>query len=86
MIIYLLIINLFAFYLYWNDKRRAIKGKWRIPENTLLGVAAIGGSIGALIAMNLFHHKTKKWKFKLIYLFIPLQIHLISLLKIFEII
>ena len=75
MYIYLLIINLIAFYLYWNDKRRAKKGKWRIPENTLLMIALIGGSVGALLGMKLFRHKTKHWKFKiLVPMFLVIQI------------
>ena len=76
-LIYLLIINLVAFYLYWNDKRRAKKGRWRIPENTLLLIALIGGSVGALLGMKVFRHKTKHWKFKiLVPLFLILQIAL----------
>ena len=73
--IYLLIINLTAFYLYWNDKRRAKKGRWRIPENTLLLIAFIGGSIGAILGMKVFRHKTKHWKFKiLVPLFLVLHV------------
>lgn len=83
---YFIIINIVTFYIFWNDKRRARKRKWRIPENTLIGIAAIGGGIGAIVAMNLFHHKTKKMKFKMIYIFIPLHICVIGWLKIFEII
>ena len=76
-LIYLLIVNLVAFYLYWNDKRRAKKGRWRIPENTLLLIALLGGSIGALLGMKVFRHKTKHWKFKiLVPLFLILQIAL----------
>ena len=76
-LIYLLIINLVAFYLYGNDKRRAKKGRWRIPENTLLLIALIGGSIGALLGMKVFRHKTKHWKFKiLVPLFLILQVAL----------
>lgn len=74
-LIYILLINLIAFYFYWNDKRRAKKNKWRIPENTLLLIALIGGSIGALLGMKVFRHKTKHWKFKiLVPLFLILQI------------
>lgn len=43
-----------------SDKRRAKRKLWRIPEATLMAVAALGGSLGALIGMNAFHHKTKK--------------------------
>jgi len=64
--IYLLCINLLAFILYGIDKRRAIKEKWRIPESTLLGIAFVGGAVGAWSAMQLFRHKTKHWTFKLL--------------------
>ena len=60
---YLLIINLITFLLYAIDKRRAIRKAWRIPESVLMGFAAIGGSVGALLAMLLFRHKTKHAKF-----------------------
>ena len=42
------------------DKRRAERKLWRIPEGVLMTVAVIGGSFGALVGMNAFHHKTKK--------------------------
>jgi uncharacterized membrane protein YsdA (DUF1294 family) len=45
------------------DKRKAIKGKWRIPEKTLFLISILGGSIGSLIGMKLFRHKTKHWYF-----------------------
>lgn len=61
--VYLVIINLMTFIAYGMDKRKAKKGKWRIPEKTLLLFAAIGGSVGALLGMHLFHHKTKHAKF-----------------------
>ena len=59
LIVYLFAVNLFAFILYGMDKNRAKRGEWRIKEKTLLGVAVIGGSIGALLGMHIFHHKTK---------------------------
>lgn len=49
---------------YGWDKLCAIRKWWRVPELTLLGIAAIGGSVGALLAMKLFHHKTLHLKFK----------------------
>lgn len=60
---YFILINLITFILYGLDKRRARKNRWRISERTLLGLAVIGGSIGALIGMYGFHHKTKHLKF-----------------------
>lgn len=62
-ILYLLLINAAAFAVYGVDKQKAVKGKWRISENTLIGLAVIGGSVGALLAMKCFHHKTRKKKF-----------------------
>jgi uncharacterized membrane protein YsdA (DUF1294 family) len=47
------------------DKYKAKKNLWRIPEATLMGVAAIGGSLGAILGMRLFRHKTKHLKFGL---------------------
>ena len=61
--IYLTIINAIAFLLMLIDKQKAKKKKWRIPEATLMGSAAIGGSIGALAGMYTFRHKTKHPKF-----------------------
>lgn len=62
-VLYLVIINLTAFVLMGVDKRRAIKGLWRIPEKTLFMTAILGGSIGAILGMRIFHHKTKHLKF-----------------------
>lgn len=62
---YLLAINIIAFIMYGVDKLKAKKGWWRIPESTLLIVAAIGGSIGAWLGMKVFHHKTMHKKFLL---------------------
>ena len=62
-IIYLLIINLITFLAMWLDKRKAKKGKWRISEPSLFGMAILGGSIGGIIGMYTFRHKTKKKRF-----------------------
>lgn len=62
-IIYLLIINIIAFFAMWLDKRKAKKGAWRIPENSLMILALLGGSIGAIAGMYTFRHKTKKLRF-----------------------
>lgn len=61
--IYLAIINAISFLLMLVDKYKAKKNLWRIPERTLMGFAAIGGSIGALAGMYLVRHKTKHLKF-----------------------
>lgn len=62
-IAYLLIVNIVAFFMYGVDKLKAKRDSWRIPEKTLIGAALIGGSVGALLGMQVFHHKTKKIKF-----------------------
>ena len=61
---YLGIINVIAIAVYGWDKLCAIQDRWRVPEKTLLAIAVIGGSLGALFAMSLFHHKTLHLKFK----------------------
>lgn len=60
---YYIAINVFAMVMYYADKKKAIEGKTRISERRLLLLAAIGGGVGAFLAMHLFHHKTKKKKF-----------------------
>ncbi|MBR2132128.1 MAG: DUF1294 domain-containing protein [Oscillospiraceae bacterium] len=61
---YLLIVNFVAFILMGDDKRRAKKqGVRRIPEKTLFLSAILGGSVGAIAGMQVFHHKTKHWYF-----------------------
>ena len=76
---YLLIINIISFFMYYKDKRNSIKKKIRIPEKCLILLSVIGGSLGSLIGMFLFHHKTKHLKF-LIVNPLCLIIHLILLL------
>ena len=60
---YLVVLNLIGFALMGIDKRRAVKKLWRIPESTLFIIALIGGSIGSIFAMRIFHHKTRHWYF-----------------------
>lgn len=61
--LYLLIINALCFLLMLVDKRKAKRKAWRIPEATLMGTAAMGGSLGALMGMYTFRHKTRHKKF-----------------------
>ena len=63
LILYFLIINALGFILMLADKHKARKNKWRIPEATLMGVAALGGSIGSLLGMYTVRHKTRHLKF-----------------------
>ena len=62
-IIYLIAINVCTFLIYGIDKWKAKRSKWRIPEATLLGLAVIGGSVGAWLGMKVWHHKTMHKKF-----------------------
>lgn len=76
--IYIILINLIAFVVFGIDKRKARKGQWRVPESTLFILAIIGGSIGALLGMLVFRHKTKHRKFTIgIPLILALQIALL---------
>ena len=61
--VYLALINLLTFAAYGIDKRKAQKNAWRIKESTLLLLAVAGGSVGALLGMQIFRHKTKHPKF-----------------------
>ena len=64
LILYLLAINVLTFLLYGIDKWKAKRARWRIPESVLLGMAAVGGSIGAWLGMRVWHHKTQHKKFR----------------------
>lgn len=75
------ILNVITFLVYGIDKWKAKKEKWRIPESTLLLLAVVGGSIGALLGMKVWHHKTMHKKFKYgIPLIIVLQIGVLGYL------
>lgn len=63
--LYLLIVNLLALAMYWQDKRAARRpGAPRVPEAMLLGVGFAGGTVGAIAAQQLFRHKTRKTSFQ----------------------
>lgn len=62
-LIYFLLINLLLFILMGIDKRKAVTNKWRIKEKTLFILCLLGGSIGGIIGMYTFRHKTKHFKF-----------------------
>ena len=79
-VIYLAVINIIAFIMFGADKARAVKGKWRISEAALILATLLGGSIGALAGMKIFHHKTRHRKFTVgIPVILVLQIVLMAL-------
>lgn len=61
-VLYLIFINVALFSLMYVDKKRAIKKQFRIPEQTLLTLACLGGTFGMLAAMKIVHHKNRKFK------------------------
>ena len=63
-LIYLVGINLAGFIIMGVDKKRAIRGAWRISEASLFFTALLGGSLGCILGMQHFRHKTKHWYFK----------------------
>ena len=83
-VIYLILINIIAFLAMYIDKRKAKKGKRRIPEKTLFIITALGGGIGTIAGMYTFHHKTKKLKFTIgLPTILILEIILVIYLKFF---
>lgn len=62
--IYLAIINLTGFAMMGIDKKRAVRGAWRISEASLFGTALLGGALGCTLGMHLFRHKTRHWYFR----------------------
>ena len=80
---YLAAINVVTFLVYGIDKWRAKRGAWRISEKTLFLLPILGGSIGAIAGMKVFHHKTKHWYFQYgLPLILLLQLALVAWLKI----
>jgi uncharacterized membrane protein YsdA (DUF1294 family) len=71
-IIYFIVINLVGFFIMWLDKKKAIKGAWRIPEKTLFIITALGGGIGTIAGMYTFRHKTQKIAFVIGFPFITI--------------
>ena len=64
LLVYLISINLTGFIIMGVDKKRAIRGAWRISEASLFLTAVLGGSLGCILGMQHFRHKTKHWYFK----------------------
>lgn len=63
--VYILAVSLLTWILFGLDKWKAIHGKWRIRESTLLGLSFIGGAVGGLAGMYLFRHKIRKMRFRI---------------------
>lgn len=61
---YLAIMNLVGFAMMGIDKKRAVRGAWRISEASLFGAALLGGALGSTLGMHFFHHKTRHWYFR----------------------
>ena len=64
LLVYLTAINLIAFLAMGLDKWKARKGKWRVPEKSLFLLVILGGSVGGILGMTVFRHKTKHWYFR----------------------
>ena len=62
--LYLAAVNAVTFLVYGADKRRAKKDQWRVPEKTLFLLPLLGGSVGGILGMAAFHHKTRHWYFR----------------------
>lgn len=63
--LYLGLVNLAAFWAMGADKRRARRGAWRLSEKALFLPAVLGGALGGVLGMQVFHHKTRHWRFRL---------------------
>ncbi len=64
-VIYILAMSIITFVVFGIDKWKAKNEKWRTPESTLFLLSIFGGSIGALLGMQVWHHKTQHWSFRL---------------------
>ena len=81
-LLWMFLLSIVTFFMFHYDKRCAVLGKRRTPEWVLLTLSAVGGSIGALSGMLLFHHKTQKPKFNIIVpIFFAIQVALAIYLK-----
>ena len=85
LLIYFIAINLIAFTTMGRDKKKARHGDWRTPESVLFLQAIIGGSIGSLLGMQIFRHKTRKLKFRIgIPVILAVQVILVLMLILFS--
>jgi uncharacterized membrane protein YsdA (DUF1294 family) len=82
LIIYVLFVTFLGIASMASDKIRAMEHRFRIPESVLITIAVIGGSIGSILGMVLFHHKTRKAKFRIgLPVILAVQIAVIILLR-----
>ncbi|MBQ2641962.1 MAG: DUF1294 domain-containing protein [Lachnospiraceae bacterium] len=82
LIIYVLFVTFLGIASMASDKIRAMEHRFRIPESVLITIAVIGGSIGSILGMVLFHHKTRKAKFRIgLPVILAVQIAFITLLR-----
>jgi len=79
-------INLASYMTFAKDKHAAESGQWRVPESTLLTLAAVGGTVGILIGQRLLRHKTRKQPFRaLLYLLVAMQVAALAALGIYQV-
>ncbi|MBQ6190526.1 MAG: DUF1294 domain-containing protein [Bacteroidaceae bacterium] len=64
-VIFILVMSVITFFVFGWDKWKAKNDKWRTPESTLFLLAIFGGSVGALLGMQVWRHKTQHWSFRL---------------------
>jgi uncharacterized membrane protein YsdA (DUF1294 family) len=84
-LLYYILLNLWTFNAFRRDKEKARRDQWRTSEFALLFPAFLGGGLGAFLGMRVFHHKTMKWKFRiLVPLFILLHIFIIASILLFK--
>lgn len=67
LVLYFLLVNALVFIMMGIDKKKAVQHKWRIPEKNLLLLGLVGGGLGGLLAMKIYRHKTREFKFKVVY-------------------
>lgn len=82
LLIYIAVINVITFIFYGVDKKRAVRHRWRIPEKTLILLSWVGGGVGALSGMLIFHHKTRTGKFRIL---VPMSLMVWALVTAFSI-
>ncbi|PIC81650.1 hypothetical protein CSV75_01265 [Sporosarcina sp. P18a] len=82
LLIYMVILSLWAFLAMGYDKRQAKKKKQRVPERNLWLLALLGGGVGAYVGMQFFHHKTRKTHFRIGFLLL-MMIDIVLLLAIY---